>query len=194
MFFVLIFDAGFCLTIEGAAKCKWSEQRGSGKSSYTVILRGKEQFLNSISYLFGSPDGESQKIEAGVHTYNFSCFLPHELPYSVEAAYGSIRYKVDANLDIPWGIDEKGVQEFTVCRYDDLNYYPDLKVPCQGEDMKTFCCMFCESDPLMFEVSIPYSGYTPGAAIDVAVKINNKTTTTVPRCQIELVKNTLYTR
>ena len=144
--------------------------------------------------MFGDKDVEAEKIEAGFHTYSFSCFLPPELPYSVEAAHGSIRYKVDANLDIPWGVDDKMVKEFTICRHDNLNLYPDLKIPCQGEDMKTFCCLFCESEPLLFEASIPYSGYTPGDTIDVAIKVHNKSNETVPRCQIELLRNIMYTR
>lgn len=170
------------------------EQEGAGKSSHTVMYRGRKEYLSTIHYLFGRKDGEAEKIEAGVHTYSFSCFLPPELPYSVEVAHGSIRYKVEANLDIPWGIDDKMIKNFTICRHDDLNCSPQLKIPCQGEDMETFCCLFCESEPLLFEASIPHSGYTLGETIDVLIKIINKSNATVSRCKIELLRNIKYTR
>lgn len=182
------------LAIEGAAKCKWKEQIRTSDGSSTVTYRGSEQYLNNVSFLFGAKGGVSERIEAGVHTYSFSCFLPFELPSSYEAARGSIRYKVYAILDIPWGVDANTENEFTVLRHDDLNLQPDLKLPCQEEDIKTFCCLFCKSKPMLLEASIPHSGYIPGDTVNVAIKVINQSNKKILRCQLELYQFTKCTR
>ena len=159
-----------------------------------MVYEGLEQYMNFTTFLFGSKDGESIIIEAGVNHYSFSCILPLELPYSVETTHGSIRYKVEANLDISWGLCAKMIKEFTICRHDDLNLYRELAIPCEKEVTRTFCCLFCESKPVLLEVSIPHSGYIPGDTINVAIRIINKSNRTVSKCKIELIRNTKYTR
>lgn len=169
-------------------------QHGIKKNSHSTTHRGLEQYLDEISYLFGSKDGESMLIEAGVHTYNFSCFLPLDLPCSVIANNGSVRYIVEAYLHVTNEVDGKMDREFTICRKDDLNLYQDLKMPCEKEDMACFCCRLFSCQPLLLEASIPYSGYIPGDTINVAIKVINKSNATVPKCQIELVQKIKYTR
>lgn len=97
----LVFILGLRLIVEGEAACKWSESSGSGSNRRTTTYHGEEKYLNSITYLFGSKDGENMEVQAGIHTYTFVCQLPMPIPFSVEGKHGHVRYKVDANLDIP---------------------------------------------------------------------------------------------
>ena len=180
--------AGLRITIKGFAKCEFTEHFGRNSTTYEQ----QEDYLNFLSYLFGTMDGEPKKIEAGVYTYRFSCFLPLELPYSVEAAHGYIRYKVEVNLDIPWGFDDKKVERITILSHDDLNLYPDLKMPCQDEDLGSLCCRFYETDPPLLEASIPYSGYTCGDTINVAIKVINDTNEILSGVKIELLRRTKF--
>lgn len=93
---------GLRLVVEGVGKCHFSEESGSGKSRTTRVYEGEEKYLNYVTYLMGSKDCEATEIDTGVHSFNFKCPLPEEIPYSVEGENGNIRYKVDVNLDIPW--------------------------------------------------------------------------------------------
>lgn len=165
--------------MEGEAACKWTESSGTGSNRRVTTYHGEEKYLNSISYLFGSKDGENLEVPIGVHTYNFVCQLPVPIPYSVEGKFGHVRYKVDANLDISWAFDLKTERAFTVVRHEDLNLFPELRLPCEFEEMKTFCCLFCKSEPLIVKVRLPKTGFALGERIPVTVELNNKSSTDV---------------
>lgn len=68
---------------------------------------------------------------------------------------------------------------FTVVRYEDLNSYPELRLPVEFEEIKTFCCLFCKSEPLMVKVRIPKTGFALGEKIPVRVEMINKSSTDV---------------
>lgn len=132
-----------------------------------------------MTYLFGSKDGENIEVPTGIHTYNFVCQLPSAIPYSVEGQHGHVRYKVDANLDIPWAFDLHAELPFTVVRFDDLKLYPELGLPVEMEEIKVFCCCWCKSEPLILKVRLPKTGYALGEKIPVNVEIINKSSTDV---------------
>ena len=136
---------GLRLIIEGEAVCKWTESSGTGSNRRTTTYYGEEKYVNSVSYLFGSKDGEPTEVLQGIQTYNFECLLPEPIPYSVEGKHGHVRYKVDVNLDIPWAFDIHEVQPFTVVRCEDLNVWLSdyLWQPQSVEEKKVFCCWFC---------------------------------------------------
>jgi hypothetical protein len=167
---IFVFVVGLRLIVEGEASCRWSE--GGGRR--TTTFAGEQKYLNSVSYLFGSKDGENMEVPVGIHTYNFVCQLPSAIPYSVEGLHGHIRYKVDANLDIPWAFDLHDEKAFTVARFDDLKSYPELGLPIEMEETKVFCCCWCKSDPLIIKVRLPRSGYGLGEKIPVNVEIINR--------------------
>lgn len=135
--------------------------------------------MNSITYLFGLKDGENMEVRTGIHTYNFVCQLPLPIPYSVEGQHGYVRYKVDLNLDIPWAFDLTAERPFTVVRYEDLNFFPELRLPCEFEEIKTFCCWCCKSDPLLLKVRLPRTGFGLGEKIPISVEMVNKSSTEV---------------
>ena len=157
---------GLYFIIHGHARCGWSETETSyngDRTTYTTVYyEGLNVYLNIKTYLFGHKGANSIIIEAGIHRYNFECQLPAQLPGSFEAKHGHVRYHIEACLDIPWRFDEETTLQFTVVQNDDLNRFSDLKLPCQNEIVKTFCCLFCESEPLFITVTIPCSGFAPG--------------------------------
>jgi Arrestin (or S-antigen), N-terminal domain/Arrestin (or S-antigen), C-terminal domain len=190
--FSRFFILGLRLIIEGEATCKWTESVGSGNTRRATDYLGEEKFLSSLSYLFGSKDGETVEVPAGVHNYKFACPLPPTVPYSVDGEHGHIRYKVDANVDIPWGFDLQADKTFTVCRREDLNEFAELRLPCEVEEIQTFCCWFCESDPLMLKVRLPKTGYALGEEIPVHVEMFNKSTKDVEKTIFTLKRVDTY--
>lgn len=166
------------MIVEGEAACTWTES-STGNNRKSTVYHGEEKYLNSITYLFGSKEGENMEVMAGIHTYNFVCQLPVPIPYSVEGKHGSVRYKVSANLDIPWAFDLEAEKPFVVVRYEDLNYFPELRLPVEVEEIKTFCCWCCKSDPLILKVRLPKTGFALGEKIPMKVELINKSSTDV---------------
>lgn len=64
----------------------------------------------------------------GAHGYYFQYSLPFELPTSVEARIGHIRYNARVVIDTPGAIDEKFDFPFTVIKAVNLNEIPALQV------------------------------------------------------------------
>lgn len=170
-----VFVSGLRLIVEGEASCRWSEGGGRRTTNYS----GEQKYLNSVNYLFGSKEGENIEVPAGIHTYNFVCHLPKPIPYSVEGQFGHVRYKIDANLDIPWALDLHAKLPFVVVRHDDLKEYPELSLPIESEEVKVFCCCWCKSEPLIIKVRLPRTGYALGEKIPVNVEIINRSSTNV---------------
>lgn len=130
------------------------------------------------------------EVPVGVHNYDFECFLPPLLPYSVEGKRGFIRYKAEATLHIPRGSNIEAKKSFTVVRHDDLNMvrFQNYRQPCEVEKIKTFCCLFCESDPLIMTVRVPKTGFGLGDLIPIHVQMVNKSTTDVLSTELTLEK------
>lgn len=64
----------------------------------------------------------------GEYNYNFECMLPAELPTSVEADIGYIRYTARVVVDIPRAFDKEFELTFTVIKATNLNTMPALRV------------------------------------------------------------------
>jgi hypothetical protein len=108
------------LKIIGFAYVHWTESKttGSGKNrrQRSVTYTGREDYFNSTTYLTGSNEGHQVEILPGIHTYNFSCFLPALLPTSFEGKHGHIRYTVRVCLERPWKFDQTYKVAFTVLK------------------------------------------------------------------------------
>lgn len=113
------------IVITGTAKTKW--ETGSGRNKR--IHKGKEVLLNSINVLMGAVNGPAIELEAGVYNFFFTCFLPQQLPTTLENPIGKIRYFVKVLVDRPFKTEDKFIAMFTVLRPLDLNLEPaTLKV------------------------------------------------------------------
>lgn len=186
----------------GHARANWTETEshttGTGDNrkteSRTVYYEGKDIYLNGRNYLFGYHGASSSEIAGGTHRYDFECQLPPQLPASFSSSLGEIVYTVEACLDIPWRFDREFKVQFTVVRIDDLNEFPELKMPCKHERIKKFCCFFCESKPLICTVTIPCGGFVPGESIPVTIRYDNKSDVEVDRTEICLKRTISYNR
>lgn len=182
---------GLRLIVEGEAGCKWTESAGNNRRATTY--HGEEKYLESVTYLFGSKDSDNMEVQAGIHTYNFVCQLPMPIPHSAEGEYGYVRYKVNVNLDISWGFDLQAEKVFTVVRREDLNLFPELRLPCELEEIKTFCCWFCKSEPLLVKVRLPKTGFALGEKIPISVEMINKSNTNVSHTTYSLKRVDTFT-
>lgn len=190
------------VVVYGAATCQWierivrypSENDSRARENEAVKYEGKEVYLNEKTYLFGAEDADPVVVQAGANRYEFTCQLPSHLPASFESPYGSINYAIQTMLVVPWDSDIKSEIKFTVIREVDLNLQPDLKIPCESEETKQFCCLFCNSEPLVMTVTILSSGYVPGQIINVIINYNNKSTVEISTTKISFTRFIRYTR
>lgn len=173
---------GLRLRVQGLANVKWTE--GGGRSS--VTYQGEQVFLSATNYFFGKEGAEPIEVSSGVHLYKFSCRVPKDAPGSAEGKHGYIRYKVDINLDIPYLPDLSSVQPFIVVRHEDLNRYPELRIPNEIEEVKSFCCFICESDPILMKISTSQSGYVCGDTIKVKIELFNRSNVNFSHSMITL--------
>lgn len=168
--------------MKGEASCKWTTGSGKNRKTYG----DKEQFLNSVTYLFGSPNGEIVELSKEIYNYNFSCTLPIEIPSSIEGEFGNIRYTIDANLDIPWPLNMHTIIAFSVARYEDLNYFPELKRPLSVEQTHTFCCFLFTSKPIIMRCSLPKRGFAAGEAIPISFSLINNSSIDITQTKMKL--------
>lgn len=188
--------------VYGAASCHWTETQrrttGTGNNrrtvTHTIHFNGKNVYVNTKTYLFGHDGATAVEMPSGTHRYNFALQLPPLLPASFEASHGHIRYEVEAVLDVPWGFDKEFKLQFTIVRNDDLNFDPQLRMPCQMEEITTFCCLFCQSAPLMMTVSVPCTGFAAGQNIPININYVNKSDVDATRTKINLKRIIRYNR
>lgn len=185
------------MIINGKAECNWTrrEKKFCDNRTRTVKYQGKQVYLNSVSYLFGAPHGETIEVPAGVHTYNFEIMLPALLPYSVEGQKGFIRYKAEVTLDIPWGLDFESKRPIRIVRYDDLNLVesPNYRQPLEYKELKTFSCCCWASKPVYITMRLDKTGFGLGDRIPIKVKIVNNSSSNVCSTRFNLIRTEQFT-
>lgn len=159
-----------------------------------VPYEGKNVYISNKMSLFGSPNGQPMELPNGLHKYDFQFPLPALIPPSFEGSYGNIRYRIEAELDVPWGFDKEYKLQFTVVRRDELNSQPELKIPIQLEEVTKFCCWCCKSDPLLMTVTVPFGGFVPGQDIPIKVSYINKSDVNIIATQFRLHRIIHYNR
>lgn len=174
--------------MRGKAECWYHDSDEDSYYKRTKDTHGKELYLNSVNYLFGSENEETKIFASGVHTFSFECQLPSEIPYSIEAKYASIRYKVVANLKFPNDKDYQFKKTFTVARYDDLGLLPFLELPYEAETINSFCSFLCIPSSIIMKVSLPRTGFTLGETIPVTIEIINESSQSVSHTAVSLKK------
>lgn len=134
---------------------------------------------------------------AGIHTYNFSCQLPSEIPQSVEEKYGVIKYKVSAIPEIPFNFGSKISVPFTVMRKVNLSENPSLKKPITVLSQPKPVGFFGSPTTSSCNITVTLPNgiiYNKGEIIPVKIHFDDK------KCQhdiyatkISLKKNVVYT-
>ncbi|XP_018796250.1 PREDICTED: arrestin domain-containing protein 17-like [Bactrocera latifrons] len=177
------------LNISGFAITKWREKR-FGKTRH---FSGREDYMESKTYLMGSETSQIFTIQTGTHTYNFTCKLPENCPTSFEGLHGCIRYIVKVTLVIPWKFNQTYTRGFTVMKMLDLNYEsPQIKIPITSENYRSYCCGPCKTDPLKMQIQLPQAGYVPGQRIPVTALVINNTNIAVSEVRYALVMLVRY--
>jgi Arrestin (or S-antigen), N-terminal domain/Arrestin (or S-antigen), C-terminal domain len=172
------------LLIEGKSVAEWTESIGKSSRLYS----GEEKHINYLTYLVGDKDGDVE-LPVGIYTYKFNYSLPSAVPYSVDGEFGHIRYKVEANLDIPWTlIDLSAKVPFTVVRHENLNIYPELRMPQEQEEIKKFCWALCDKNPLTVKARLFKTGFALNEDVQVVVEYCNKSSSAVEKTIVSLFK------
>lgn len=161
-------------------------------SGFSETYIGTEVYVNSRTYLFGKYGGPTFEMSPGIHKYKFSCQLPYQLPYSLDMSHGKISYHVEAVLDIPWKIDKETKVDIMILRYDDLNYYPELKNPMRRTERKSFLTLFNDSRPLLLTVGIPCRGFAVNQYVPVTISYENESSVDITATKIKLIKMIVY--
>ena len=154
---------------------------------------GREDYLDAETYFLGHKKGPTIELQPGVHGYSFSCQLPHKLPSSLDTRLGSISYCVNGSLDIPNRFIKDGHVPFDVVRYDDLNLYPELRLPFKFEEIKSFCCICCSSGSLVMTVTTPFTGFGLGQSVPIKIDYVNKSNVDVKQTNVSLKRTIVYT-
>jgi len=151
-------------------------------------------YINSRTYLFGEPNAVAlSELQPGTHTFNFVFPLPYELPSSLNLKFGRIIYYVEAVLDIPWKFDKEIKVPFTVFRFDDLNFYKNLKEPVKLVESKSILTFSAFAFKFIkMAVSVPYSGYAVGQSVPITINYENETHTKVVKTSIKLIQIITY--
>lgn len=185
----------FSVIINGTANVFWNESEqvavGSGidhRKEHTIVLNEATDILIKSKITLFMRD----TLKVGIHRYEFEFTLPPQLPGSCETICGEVRYEIVADLDIPWRLHESTTKKLNIVRIEDLNLQPDLKLAVRNEEIVTFCCFFCASDPCMVTLKLPFSGYVPGQYIDFEIDFHNKSDIDLIETLVVLQKTIRY--
>lgn len=165
-------------------------------SGYLIQERGRkapitenEKFIESSQYLFGSAANDDIDLSKETHKFEFSHRLPSFIPYSIERPFGYVRYNVEAILcTVMPTNDQHAVLEFSVERREDLNDFPELKLPLLVENSNYFSHIVPISKPVGFTISLPKRGYACGEAIFISLNVINNSSVNIDRIIIALVR------
>ena len=164
---------GVRLKLKGREHTHWSESSGKNRRTYDSKLIS----IHTVLTLWGFPRGSSHKQElpAGLYVWPFRIALPEvQLPASLEADGGSVRYKLIAYVDIPFAPDIVFKQLLQVIPILPLDSRPDLFAPQALEEhkaMTNYCCVSNGSIDVTASCSV--LGFLPGDVIPIGVQVVN---------------------
>lgn len=118
--------------------------------------------------------------------------LPADLPSSITENKGQIKYKTRVVFARPWSTDLNYDFEFKVIQPIDLSADSECKLPCQEEEIKNFCCLFCASENVVFSASLPKTGYIVGETIPIKAIVNNPSSVDILNLLVTFIKKTTY--
>lgn len=156
--------------IKGAAQCEWS--KNDGETTYSA----RDVLLETKISLF-----QRGILTSGVHRYEFSTVLSTALLSSVEGKYGSIKYEIEAKLDISWIFMGEIKKPFKVLRTLDLSERTELLAKVECEEAEAFCCCWlllcclccCFNEYCTVTLTLPKSSFVPEEMLEFNVSINN---------------------
>jgi hypothetical protein len=167
---VSFFTSALHLHIRGRAKCHWT----TGSNNNRRHHRGEEIYIDQKIYLLGTLTSTAIEMESGAHRFNFEFQLPLAIPSSLDVSRGSIRYYVQAYLDVPWRLDKEYKIQFYVFRKDENNHSLENAAPMTVQEIIDTSTMFKASKPLFVTATVPYRVFTPGSTIPITIHLDNQ--------------------
>lgn len=186
---------GLRIEFHGKAHIHWTETTGSGDHRRTRSYNNSQTYIDTLATLFGKGPGQcgdDPVLQPGEYSYPFQFLIPNQnMPTSVEARYGYVRYWLKGIIDRPWRFDITTKAAFTMLEYVDINV-PQLLQPLQMREDRNVGCMCCVSGPLSIILYTDRAGYCPGESIGVSAVINNESKNDVIGLEFQLIQITVY--
>lgn len=158
-----------------------------------VNYEEEEIFFNQTNILIGGPSKNHTLIPTGLQKFDFEFKLPLEIPGTASGSFASIKYEIEARLDVPWKFDLGVKKAIVVIRIEDLNLYPELKQSQEKEITRNVGYLCCVSGPLIFRASIRKSGFAIGENLVISIEYSNSSNRKVSGTLIKLFKCEKYT-
>ncbi|XP_055852174.1 arrestin domain-containing protein 5-like isoform X2 [Episyrphus balteatus] len=158
--------------MDGYALAEWNSSKKTEEKP--KIVKGRDDFIASTTYLVGSEESTSILVAAGNYAYNFSCNIPEKCPSSYNSMCGHIRYQMTVILDYGNKTEEILKESFHVIKQLDLRPQSStLKLPVDMEVFESKCFYECWKTPLCLYVNLPQGGFVPGETISVYARLIN---------------------
>ncbi|XP_058825944.1 arrestin domain-containing protein 4-like [Topomyia yanbarensis] len=183
---------GVYVQIEGFTAVHWKKRPPQGQRHGSKQFSGREDYLNTLTYVVGGENGAPLEIAQGTHVFKFVCALPDTLPTSFEGQYGHVRYTITICVERPTQQNTIYREAITVLRQLNLNDDPTLRGMKKLELSKQFGWWVFKSDPLDITVEVQSTGFVPGQSIPVLVQWNNGSKVIIQGIRIKLYKNEIY--
>ncbi|XP_070563357.1 arrestin domain-containing protein 2-like [Ptychodera flava] len=172
---------GIRVVLRGEGRVHWREKIPTMQDKKrSTSFHGTELFLNERQTVWGreiNEGGEIPLLNAGQHSFPFLFQFPNDpnLPCSFECGkIASIRYYIQANIDISWAVDPVAERYFSfVGSPIDCNL-PRYQKTVHAADRKTLCCCCCcARGPIALKVELQRTAYCPGEYVNISTQLDN---------------------
>jgi hypothetical protein len=185
------------VTINGQEHASWVPRRGANRTRQSethTLLRHIINLDSKFSEQHLEAMSEGIAFGTGTYTYSFSFRLPgnEQLPGSLEADFGHIRYWVKAMVAVPWTRNTEAIQPIVVVPVVDCNYKGYLQADSRKVSTMTSCGCFTVKSDIEAYIGVPRLAYVAGEIINCEVKIKNNSRITVQAYVVNVVQVTEY--
>lgn len=167
----------------------WNKQKGI----FRWHFHGREEYLN-LNQVLWTKESNSETggmHPAGEYTYDFHFQVPSNLPTFFYGDFGWIRYSLEGRIVTgSMKFDHTHSVRISIGQLVNLNGSEHIHRPVQCKKMASAHC--CTSDPIVYSVQIPRTGFCVGDSIDFSATIANTSSRCVTAVA-SLKQNVTYT-
>ncbi|KAF2894811.1 hypothetical protein ILUMI_11363 [Ignelater luminosus] len=180
------------VVFKGTGKTGWTERESyydyQHRLQHTNVMYSSKEnyFFREITLVQGITE-----LSPGSHSYAFAFILPPSgLPSSYEGTYGNIRYHIKATVVRSWNTNLVHKIPLELFAPLNLNYSPYLRNPITTSVDKTmWSCLCNDKNILVFNMSLPVTGFVPGQDINIGAHVQNLTRVNVANVQFKIVQH-----
>lgn len=132
------------------------------------------------------------ELGAGIHQFDFSYFLPANLPSTFKSENGETRFRIFIDIERSGKLNKTFGFDVNVKQEVDLGLDETLRHGATSEMQKSFM-MASDQEKLHIVAMIPVSGFISGQRIPVMIKMMNNSSITVDATDVSLVQIGHYT-